>query len=159
MPEPSQPPPDAESPSSAAVLRRMIDGYRFTQLLYVVAKLGIADLLRDGPKRSEELAQAVGAHPRTLYRVLRAVASLGVFAEDEAQGFHLTPLAQLLRTDVPESLRALAIFYGEEWIWHAEGALLYSVRTGKAAFSYVHGLGPFDYSRQHAEAAACFNTR
>jgi hypothetical protein len=157
MPEPSQLPPDAESPSSAVVLRRMIDGYRFTQLLYVVAKLGIADLLRDGPKRSEELAQAVGAHPRTLYRVLRALASLGVFVEDEAQGFHLTPLAQLLRTDVPESLRALAIFYGEEWIWHAEGALLYSVRTGKAAFHQVHGMGPFDYYRQHAEAAAGFN--
>jgi O-methyltransferase/methyltransferase family protein len=157
MPEPSQPPPDAESPSSAVVLRRMIDGYRFTQLLYVVAKLGIADLLRDGPKRSEELAQAVGAHPRTLYRVLRALASLGVFVEDEAQGFHLTPLAQLLRTDVPESLRALAIFYGEEWIWHAEGALLYSVRTGKAAFHHVHGMSPFDYYRQHAEAAAGFN--
>jgi hypothetical protein len=157
MPEPSQPPPDAESPSSAAVLRRMIDGYRFTQLLYVVAKLGIADLLHDGPKHSEELAQAVGAHPRTLYRVLRALASLGVFAEDEAQGFHLTPLAQLLRTDVPESLRALANFYGEEWIWHAEGALLYSVRTGKAAFHHVHGMSPFDYYRQHAEAAAGFN--
>jgi len=68
----------------------MIDGYRFTQLLYVVAKLGIADLLRDGPKHSEELAQAVGAHPRTLYRVLRALASLGVFAEDQPQYFHLT---------------------------------------------------------------------
>jgi hypothetical protein len=135
----------------------MIDGYRFTQLLYVVAKLGIADLLHDGPKHSEELAQAVGAHPRTLYRVLRALASLGVFAEDEAQGFHLTPLADLLRTDVPESLRALAIFYGEEWIWHAEGALLYSVRTGKAAFHHVHGMSPFDYYRQRAEAAAGFN--
>ena len=157
MPEQSHPPPDAESTSSAAVLRRMIDGYRFTQLLYVVAKLGIADLLRDGPKHNEELAQAVGAHPRTLYRVLRALASLGVFAEDQPQCFQLTPLANLLRTEIPESLRALAIFYGEEWIWHAEGALLYSVRTGKAAFHHVHGMGPFDYYRQHAEAAAGFN--
>jgi hypothetical protein len=58
---------------------------------------------------------------------------------------------------VPESLRALAIFYGEEWIWYAEGALLYSVQTGKAAFHHVHGMSPFDYYRQHAEAAAGFN--
>jgi len=138
-------------------LLHMIHGSKITQLLSVVAKLGIADLLRDGPKHSEELAQAVGAHPRTLYRVLRALASLGVFAEDQAQCFHLTPLANLLRAEVPESLRALAIVYGEEWIWHAEGALLYSVRTGKAAFHHVHGMSPFDYYRQHAEAAAGFN--
>jgi hypothetical protein len=145
------------SPPPTMALLHMIHGSKITQLLYVVAKLGIADLLRDGAKHSEELAQAVGAHPRTLYRVLRALASLGVFAEDQAQRFHLTPLADLLRTDNPESLRALAIFYGEAWVWHAEGALLYSVRTGQAAFHQVHGMGPFDYYAQHADAAACFN--
>ena len=157
MPEQSHPPPDAESTSSAAALRRMIDGYRFTQLLYVVAKLGIADLLRDGPKYSEELAQAVGAHPRTLYRVLRALASLGVFAEDQPQCFQLTPLAHLYELMFQSHSGLWRSFYGEEWIWHAEGALLYSVRTGKAAFHHVHGMGPFDYYRQHAEAAAGFN--
>ena len=157
MPEPLPPLHDAEPTSSAEVLLRMIDGYRLTQLLYVAAKLGIADLLHDGPKSSQELAQATQTHPRALYRVLRALASLGVFAEDQAQRFQLTPLAHLLRTAVPGSLRARAIFYGEEWIWHAEGALLYSVQTGQAAFAHVHGIGPFDYYRQHAEAAACFN--
>jgi O-methyltransferase domain/Dimerisation domain len=144
-------------PPPTMALLHLIHGSKISQLLYVVAKLGIADLLRDGAKHSEELAQAVGAHPRTLYRVLRALASLGVFAEEQAQCFHLTPLAELLRTDHPESLRALAIFYGEEWVWHAEGALLYSVLTGKAAFHQVHGMGPFDYYREHADAAACFN--
>jgi hypothetical protein len=157
MPEPLPPLHEAEPTSSAEVLLRMIDGYRLTQLLYVAAKLGIADLLHDGPKSSHELAQATQTHPRALYRVLRALASLGVFAEDQTQRFQLTPLAHLLRTAVPGSLRARAIFYGEEWIWHAEGALLYSVQTGKAAFAHVHGIGPFDYYRQHAEAAACFN--
>src|SRR6516164_3607431 len=124
MPEQPSPLHDTGPPSSAAALRHLIDGYRFTQLLYVAAKLGIADLLHDGPKNSHELAQATQTHPRALYRVLRALASLGVFAEDQAQCFHLTPLAHLLRTEVPESLRALAIFSGEEWVWHAEGALL-----------------------------------
>jgi hypothetical protein len=135
----------------------MIGGYRLTQLLYVAAKRGIADLLYDGPQSSQALAQATQTHPRALYRVLRALASLGVLAEDQAQCFHLTPLADLLRTEVPGSLRDYAIFYGEERIWHAEGALLFSVQTGQAAFNHVHGMGPFDYYSQHAEAAAGYN--
>jgi hypothetical protein len=138
-------------------LRQMFHGARITQLLYVAAKLGIADLLDEGVKSSEELAQAVGAHPRTLYRVLRALASLGIFAEEQDQRFRLTPLADLLRTDAPASLRPFALLSGEEWVWRAEGALLYSVRTGQAAFNQVHGMGTFDYYHQHAEAAACFN--
>jgi DNA-binding IclR family transcriptional regulator len=73
----------------------MITGLRKTQLLYVAAKLGIANLLQEGAKSSDELAHAVGAHPRALYRVLRALASLGVFAETPEGHFALTPLATL----------------------------------------------------------------
>jgi hypothetical protein len=137
-------------------LMPLFHGARITQLLYVAAKLGIADLLSEGAKRSEELAQAVGAHPRTLYRVLRALASLGIFAEELDRRFRLTPMADLLRTDAPASLRPFAVLSGEEWVWRAEGALLDSVRTGQAAFNQVHGMGAFDYYGQHAEAAACF---
>ena len=148
--ETNQPPP-------SMALMHLFHGARITQLLYVAAKLGIADLLYEGAKSSEELAQAVGAHPRTLYRVLRALASLGIFAEEQDQRFCLTPMADLLRTESPASLRPFALLSGEEWIWRAEGALLYSVRTGQAAFNQVHGMGTFDYYHQHAEAAACFN--
>src|SRR5215510_5454050 len=144
------------SPPPRMALMHLFHGARITQLLYVVAKLGIADLLSEGAKRSEELAQAVGAHPRTLYRVLRALASLGIFAEEPDQHFRLTPMADLLRTEAPASLRPFAVLSGEEWVWRAEGTLLDSVRTGKAAFNQVHGMGAFDYYHQHAEAAACF---
>lgn len=149
--------PDGMTPRPPHMaLMHLFHGARITQLLYVAAKLGIADLLTEGAKRSEELAQTVGAHPRTLYRVLRALASLGIFAEEPDQHFRLTPMADLLRTEAPASLRPFAVLSGEEWVWRAEGALLDSVRTGQAAFNRVHGMGAFDYYAQHAEAAACF---
>jgi O-methyltransferase domain/Dimerisation domain len=149
-------PHGTDHPPPSMALMHMFHGARITQLLYVAAKLGIADLLYEGAKSSEELAQAVGAHPRALYRVLRALASLGIFAEEQEQRFCLTPMADLLRTEAPTSLQPFALLCGEEWVWRAEGALLYSVRTGQAAFNQVHGMGTFDYYHQHAEAAACF---
>ena len=152
---PTQQPAD---PSAlASTLNDMIIGLRKTQLLYVAAKLGIADLLHDGAKSSDELAQAVGAHPRGLYRVLRALAALGVFTETSEGRFALTPLATLLQSDAPASLRASAIWWGEEWQWRAYGALLYSVQTNQGAFEHVHGLPFYAYMDQHADAAACFN--
>jgi hypothetical protein len=143
-------------PSPTTTVLHMLYGAMMTQLISVAAQLGLADLLGEEAKSSAELAQAVGAHPQILYRVLRALASVGIFAEDQAQRFHLTPMAELLRTEVPGSLRALAIFRGAEWFWQAESALLYSVRTGQPAFQQVHGVDPFTYYSQHAEAAACF---
>jgi Dimerisation domain len=124
----SEHPQGVNPPSPQMALMHLFHGARITQLLYVAAKLGIADLLSDGAKRSEELAQTVGAHPHTLYRILRALASLGIFAEEPDQHFRLTPMADLLRTEAPASLRPFAVLSGEEWVWRAEGALLSSVR-------------------------------
>jgi DNA-binding IclR family transcriptional regulator len=81
------------------------------QAISVVAKLGVADLLQEEAKSADELARATGAHARSLYRILRALASVGIFAEDEAGRFHLTPLAGPLRRDAPDSLRNFAIFF------------------------------------------------
>jgi DNA-binding IclR family transcriptional regulator len=89
-------------------LLHMVTGCWISQALYVAAKLGIADLLQAGPQSYVMLAEATQAHAGALYRVLRALASVGVFAEDEAGHFRLTPLAEPLRTDVPGSLRAFA---------------------------------------------------
>ncbi len=111
---------DSET-SSRTQLQDMIDGFKVTQLIYVVAKLGIADLLEVRPKTAEELAEAVGAHPRNLYRVLRALASLGIFSEGEDGRFQLTPLAETLRSDVPGSVRSWAGLQGEEWSWRPWG--------------------------------------
>ena len=124
----------------SSLLSQMIIGYRVSQALYVAAKLGIADLLQEGPKSRGELATATGVHPDALYRVLRALASVGVFTEGEHGRFGLTPLAALLQTGVPGSLRALAIVMGEEPAWRPWGELLYSVQTGLPAFEQVFGM-------------------
>jgi ubiquinone/menaquinone biosynthesis C-methylase UbiE len=134
-------------------LSQMIIGYRISQALYVAAKLGIADLLHEGPKSREDLAAAAGVNPDALYRVLRALASVGVFTEVEPGRFGLTPLAALLQTGVPGSLRALAIVMGEEPAWRPWGELLYSVHTGLPAFEHVFGMPLFAYLSQHPDVA------
>src|SRR5437764_13208901 len=98
-------------------LYQKLSGAWIAQAISVVAKFGTADALAEGPKRVEELAEAAGAHAPSLYRVLRALASVGIFAEDENGRFGLTPLAEPLRSDAPGSLRAFAIMLGEEWSW------------------------------------------
>src|SRR5260370_23629579 len=87
------------------VMLQMIQGFWVSRSVYVVAKLGIPDLLKDAPKSCDELAQATGTHAPSLYRVLRALDSAGVFTQDDRGRFALTPLGATLRTDVPGSLR------------------------------------------------------
>lgn len=140
----------------AAVLLQMMDGIKVTQLIFVAAKLGIADLLVDGPKSSDELAAAVGAHPGALYRTLRALAGLGIFHEIEGRRFDLTPLAEPLRSDVPGSVRAWATVCGDDWHLRMWSEILYSVKTGLGAFPHVHGVGAFEYFQQHPEKGAVF---
>src|SRR5918996_3689341 len=132
----------SQNPASAppeAVVTQIMLGCLGSQVLYVPAKLGIADLLADGPKSVEELATATETHAPSLYRVLRAAASLGVFAEQENRVFALNANAQPLRSNVPNSLRDIIIFMGEDWHWQGWGKTLYSVRTGKSAWAQMHG--------------------
>jgi hypothetical protein len=143
--------------SAAVTLRQLIMGFRVTQLIYVAAKLGLADRLEHGPQTPQQLARTVGAEPRALYRLLRALASLGLFAETAEGAFELTPLAHLLQSNVAGSLRSLALLYGQEWLWQAYGGMLYSVQTGRPAFERAHGQPLYDYLHQHPDAAALFN--
>src|SRR5258705_13433889 len=106
-----------ESAPPEAVLTQMITGSLGSQAIYVAAKLGIADLLVDGPKSVHYLARSADADAPSLYRVLRALASFGVFSERSDRVFELNPTAELLRSDSPRSLRDLAIFFGEDWHW------------------------------------------
>jgi len=142
--------------SPATRLRNLLS-YNTTQMLYVVAKLGIADLLADGARTADDLATTVGAHPRSLYRLLRALTHVGVFAEDDEQKFRLTPMAELLRAGAPGSMRAFALSYGERWWWAPWGRLLETVQTGTTAFEQEMGQGLFDYLQQHPDAAEIFN--
>jgi hypothetical protein len=99
--------------------RQLILGFRTTQLIYVAAKLDLADYLQQGPQTPQQLAQVVAAEPQALYRLLRALASLGIFAETNDGRFQLTPLARQLQRDVPGSLHGMALLYGDEWLWRA----------------------------------------
>ncbi len=147
----------AEAAPPEAILTQMITGSLGSQAVYVAAKLGIADLLIDGAKNVSELAQAADADAPSLYRVLRALSSFGVFTELSDREFALTPTAELLRSDSPRSLRDLAIFMGEDWHWQVWGRTLYSVRTGKAAWAEVHGAEVFPYFAGNPEAAKIFD--
>ena len=95
-------------------LNQLIIGYWHSQCVYVAAKLGIADHLANGPQTAEELAGRTGTHPKSLFRLLRTLSSLGMFAEEPDHRFKLTPTADLLRSDVPGSQRGMAIMMGEE---------------------------------------------
>jgi hypothetical protein len=143
-------------PPYAAVLRMALGAW-VAQALYVAARLGIADHLNAGPKTADELAAATGAQPRELYRVLRALASVGVFAEGEDGRFRMTRLSDGLRSDVPKSARWMLIMLGDEWHWRPWGHLLHSVQTGEPAVEHVFGMDTFAYMRQDPEAAAVFN--
>ncbi len=135
----------------AAQLYQMICGTRITQSISVAARLGIADLLKDGPKSVEELATATDTHAPSLYRVMRALVSLGIFAETDPQRFDLAPLAQLLLADSPDSLRDFAIMMGSEMLSRAWSNLMYTVQTGE------YKRIPFEQQQHPAEAAAFQN--
>jgi hypothetical protein len=147
--------PQTERPELA--IRRLVNGYQMTQALSVAATLGLADLLAAGPRTSDELATDTGVHADTLYRLMRALASIDVFHEEPGRRFRLTELGAVLRTDAPESIRGWAAFVGTPYYWQAWGDLLHSVRTGENAFRHVHGTDPWTLRAQHPEASAAFD--
>jgi hypothetical protein len=136
---------------------QMIAGKWVSQALYVVAKLGIPDLVAAGMHDCQALAHKTGTHPPSLYRILRATASLGVLSESEPGRFDLTPLAECLCSDAPNSLRSVAIFAGEPSTWLPWGELLQCVIAGSSQFEKVMGAPPFEYLAKHPETAAIFD--
>jgi hypothetical protein len=137
-------------------LNRMLAAYQITQSIFVVTSLGLPDLLAEGPKSCDELAQSTGTDPRALRRVLRFLVGQGIFTEDSQGRLALAPLAEPLRADASGSARAQALIVGELW-WRAWGSLLYSVHTGKTAFEHAYGMPLYDYLGQHAHSAHLFS--
>ncbi len=144
--------------SSLGDMRRLLCGFSITVATSVVAELGIADHLAKGPKSAAELARLSGADEGFLRRVLRFLASEGVFAERDRDVFALTALSEWLRSDVADSLRPRAVFAGSKMNWAAWGSLPSSVKTGRSGMEAAFGETVFDHVRSHTEAAATFNS-
>ena len=138
-------------------LRRLIFGHRVTRIITIAAQLGLADHLADGPKRADELAALVQADAPTLYRLLRALASVGVFAEVESGGFALTPLGDCLRTGAPNGMRSWALLEGEAFCQRLYADLLWSVQTGEVTFDHAYGMGFYQYLAQRPDTARLFS--
>jgi len=148
--------PRKEGNTSPPVLFQMATGYWVSQAIYVAAKLGIADLLKDGPQSCVALASATGADAASLFRLMRALSSVGIFSQLGRDRFALSRLALSLQTEVHGSLRAMVITIGEIH-YQACGSLLHSIQTGSPAFNNVFGASLFDYLQQNADAADAFN--
>jgi O-methyltransferase domain/Dimerisation domain len=141
----------------AVELRRLVNGYQISQAIYVAARLGVADLLADGPRSSDELAAETSADPPSLYRLLRALAAVGVVREEDDRRFALTELGDALRSDAPDGIAGWAAFAGRPSHWQAWGDLLHSVRTGENAFRHVHGTDVWSYRAARPEESAVFD--
>lgn len=155
----AQPAPSAkfEAPSlpPELMLARMISGYAVSRLIYVAAKLNLADLLKDGPQSADQLAADTQTDSVSLRRIMRGLVALGVFTENESGEFESTGLGRLLQTDAPGALCKLALCSDESYV--AWGELLQSVQTGETAFDQVYGMSRYQYLEQYPEAARSFN--
>lgn len=138
-------------------LARLVDGFRVSQAVLAAVELDVPDLLGDGERTSDDLAEATGADPSTLYRLLRALASLGVLHEAEGRRFSLTPLGQPLRGDVPGSLRGWTRLLGREYVWRSWGNLTDAVRNGENSFRALYGADVFEWRAEHPEESAIFD--
>ena len=148
---PQQLPPDAQ-------LLSIVSTAWTSAAIYVVAKLGIADLLKDGPRSVEYLSIATSTHEQSLYRVLRAVSSAGVFTEEDNRTFANTPMSETLRSDHPNSVRDLTIWINEPEHWKVYGDLMHCVKTGQPAWDKTHGEPVFPYLfKTNTELGAIFN--
>lgn len=144
-----------ENPSTPALFE-METACWLSQAIYVAAKLGIADLLRDGPRSCVALATASNSDAPSFFRLMRALSSVGIFAHLGRDRFALSRLAESLQTDVRGSLRAIVITIGEIH-YRACGSLLHSVQTGSPAFNTLFGTSLFNYLQQNVDAADAFN--
>lgn len=152
--------PEQEKPQSLppqVLLAQMSMGFVISQAMSVACKLYLADLLKDGAKSVAELAAATGTHQSSLYRLMRALSSFGVFRKDAAGRFSNSELSEFLRSDHPESMRAASHMIGDREHWHAHGNLLYAVKTGEPAFNYTFGMPVFPYFMENPEVAEVFD--
>jgi hypothetical protein len=134
----------------------MATGYWVSQVIYAAAKLGIADLLADGPRTCDEIAAETGADVSSLLRLMRTLASLDVLAMEDHDHFRLTEIGAPLQSGLPDSLRSMILTLGEEH-YQAWGGILHSIQSGSPAFNHVFKAPLFEYLQRTPAAADTFN--
>jgi hypothetical protein len=147
----------AEATVTPMQLLARADGLLIHQALYAVAKLGVADLLQDGPRTTVDIARQLNVSELALYRVLRVLASEGVFEEIRPQTFVNTGLSQFLCTGTSGSIRELMIFRGSKHFFTPFSEILYSIQTGESARTKIDGRNGFESLRQNPELATVFD--
>lgn len=153
----ASPAPGAATPSPANVqVLQLTNAFWTSRCLHVVAELGVADALGDQPQSTEAFAKAIGTQPQALLRVLRLLASAGIF-EWKNGAWHHTEASRFLRSDHPASLRDYVRMIGLPAFWDAFGDLHHSLRTGEPAFTKRHAEGVFAYLAMHPEESRIFD--
>jgi hypothetical protein len=150
----SEPPP-AKPPH--AQLIEMATAHWVSRIVYVAAKLDLADHLAAGPSSADELAGLTGTHAPSLYRLLRTLAHLGLMSEDTGRRFALTPLGEALKKNASGCARATVLTLAHEWCANGFGELLYSVQTGKSGVEKYLGMPVFDWFGKNPEMASLFS--
>jgi hypothetical protein len=143
----------AQDPSEAlpphAALIQMATAHWVSHMVRVAADLGLADLLATGPKTAEELAGPTKTHGPSLYRLMRTLGMVGLFAEDGSRRFALTPLGEALKTGAPGAARSTILTLASDWCIRGFAELRHSIETGKPGFDKTMGMPIFDWLTQH----------
>jgi len=147
----------AQGPQPSEQLMQLATGYMVSAALYTATKLRIADLLKNGAKSARELAAATGTNEDALYRLLRALASVGVFSECSPRAFELTPVAEPLRSDRDDSFRDMVLWMADQFHFHTYPEMLHSVKTGETIVEKVYGDSCFDHLTKDKELGEVFN--
>ena len=146
-----------EGEEARNLMNRLVSGAAATHMVFAAATLGIADLLQDGARSADEMAPLCGVHPHALYRLLRALTTLGVFVENRQGTFSLNTAADLLRSDVKGSMRWWAMLEGQDWYAAVWSHILYSIGTNESAFDDKHGTSFFEFCAGNPRASDIFN--
>lgn len=145
-----------EEPQHADLLQ-LVNSYQVSQAIHVAAVLGIADILKQGPRTADDIAVETEADPEVTYRLLRALAAVGVFREESERAFSLTLIGEGLLADNLGSLRDYAIFAGQESNWNTWGNLLLGVKNGENVFPQVYGMDVWEYRAYRPELSVLFD--
>jgi hypothetical protein len=146
-----------KTPPPHVQLVQMALAHWTSRLLYAAVELGLADHLADGPKTAAELASTTATDAPSLYRLLRTLASFGIFTEDSTHRFALTPLGEALKTGAPGAARATVLTLASDLFIPSSEQFLYSLQTGRSCFEKASGMPLFEWLGHHPAEAALFS--